>query len=160
MDKTNLTQQIEMLQKQYEELVLDYFDCNAAWKVGCRIREKALEQGYKIAAAVTMNRKRLFYMSVEGTSPINEHWIHRKENTVYTFYKSSYEMSLYMQLKADRIGPRYGLEDKEYAAAGGCVPVIVKGAGFVGTVAVSGLSEEEDHNLVVETLREFQKGLL
>ena len=160
MEKAELEQKIQELKVQYEELVLEYFDCDAAWKIGCRLREKALERGYKIAAAVTLNRKRLFYMSVEGTAPINEHWIHRKENTVYTFYKSSYEMSLYMQLKEDRIGPRYGLEDKEYAASGGCVPVIVKGVGFVGTVAVSGLSEEEDHNLVVETLKEFQDGQL
>ena len=38
--------------------------------------------------------------------------------------------------------------------------MIVKNVGFVGTVAVSGLTEEEDHNLVVETLKEYQRGLL
>ena len=90
-----------------------------------------------------------------GTTPINDEWIRRKENTVYKFFKSSYEMSLYMKLKGDSIGPRYGLEDGLYAAAGGAVPVCVKGAGIVGTVTVSGLAEHEDHALVVSVLREM-----
>ncbi len=160
MERAELEQRMEVLKQQYQKLVLERFDCETAWKVGCRIREKAIKNGYKIAASVTLNGKRLFYMATEGTAPINEHWIHRKENTVNTFYKSSYEMSLYMQLKEDSIGPRYGLDGKAYAAAGGCVPVILKGTGFVGTVAVSGLSEEEDHNLVVETLKELKDGVL
>ena len=160
MEKEQIEKRIRELQEEYRELVLDSFSAEAAWKIGCRIREKTLQNGYQIAASVTLNRKRLFYMAVEETTPINERWIHRKENTVYTFFKSSYEMSLYMKLKEDRIEPRYGLKDGDYAAAGGCVPVIVKNVGFVGTVAVSGLTEEEDHNLVVETLKEYQRGLL
>ena len=109
MEKEQIEKRIRELQEEYRELVLDSFSAEAAWKIGCRIREKALQNGYQIAASVTLNRKRLFYMAVEETTPINERWIHRKENTVYTFFKSSYEMSLYMKLKEDRIEPRYGL---------------------------------------------------
>ena len=46
------------------------------------------------------------------------------------------------------------LDEKDYAAHGGCVPLVVKGVGFVGTVTVSGLPQREDHELVVEALRE------
>jgi uncharacterized protein (UPF0303 family) len=36
--------------------------------------------------------------------------------------------------------------------------VAVRGVGFVGTVAVSGLPQKEDHDLVVEAIREFLAG--
>jgi uncharacterized protein (UPF0303 family) len=50
------------------------------------------------------------------------------------------------------------LDPDQYAAHGGAFPVIVKGVGVVGTVAVSGLPQAEDHDLLVGVLREFLRG--
>lgn len=150
-----LQKEIERIRREQEELVFAAFDEETAWETGKRLRQTALENGYAVAISVTLNRRRLFACAMAGTTPINDEWIRRKENTVYKFFKSSYEMSLYMKLKGDSIGPRYGLEDGLYAAAGGAVPVCVKGAGIVGTVTVSGLAEHEDHALVVSVLREM-----
>ena len=47
---------------------------------------------------------------------------------------------------------RYGLPDADYAAHGGCFPIHVAGTGIIGAVTVSGLTQREDHNLVVEAL--------
>jgi uncharacterized protein (UPF0303 family) len=47
------------------------------------------------------------------------------------------------------------LDTSEYAAHGGAFPVLVRGTGCVGTVAVSGLPEVEDHKLLVATLEAF-----
>ncbi len=49
-------------------------------------------------------------------------------------------------------GARYNLPEEDYAAHGGCFPIIVEGTGIVGSVTVSGLPQREDHNLVVEGL--------
>jgi len=43
----------------------------------------------------------------------------------------------------------------QYAAHGGAFPILVRGIGCIGTVAVSGLPQLEDHRLVVETLEAF-----
>ena len=39
-----------------------------------------------------------------------------------------------------------------YAAHGGAFPILLRGTGCIGTVAVSGLPQLEDHRLVVEAL--------
>jgi uncharacterized protein (UPF0303 family) len=47
---------------------------------------------------------------------------------------------------------RYGLEERDYAAHGGCFPLLLRGTGCVGTIAVSGLPQREDHELIVAAL--------
>jgi uncharacterized protein (UPF0303 family) len=47
---------------------------------------------------------------------------------------------------------RYGLDFANYAAHGGAFPVLVRGAGPIGSVTVSGLPQREDHKLVVRAL--------
>ena len=49
-------------------------------------------------------------------------------------------------------GTRYNLPEEDYAAHGGCFPIIVANAGIIGAVTVSGLTQREDHNLAVEAL--------
>ncbi len=47
------------------------------------------------------------------------------------------------------------LDVADFAAHGGAFPILVRGTGCVGTVAVSGLPQLEDHQLVVDTLERF-----
>ena len=46
------------------------------------------------------------------------------------------------------------LPERDYAAHGGSVPIIVKGTGCVGAVTVSGLPQRDDHRVVVEAMAE------
>ena len=90
MEKAEWEEKTRAARACWEDLVFERFDSAVAWQLGCRLHQKAEERGLCIAASVTLNRRRLFYMAMDGTAPVNERWIARKENTVYTFFESSY----------------------------------------------------------------------
>jgi len=46
-------------------------------------------------------------------------------------------------------------DPREYAAHGGAFPVVVRGTGQVGTITVSGLPGPQDHQLVVDVLKDY-----
>lgn len=47
----------------------------------------------------------------------------------------------------------YAVSPADYADAGGSFPIRIEGVGVVGTITVSGLSQEADHRLATEALR-------
>lgn len=151
----HVMEEIERIQLQQKSLEFAQFDEEMAWELGCRIRQKAKEHHYPIAISITLNRRRLFYCSMPGAAAINDQWVRRKENLVYQFQKSSYEMALYLEMKQATVSNRYGLSSQDYAAAGGSVPLLVRGTGMVGAVTVSGLSQDCDHELVAGTILEM-----
>lgn len=151
-----LLQEIDRIKSQQKTWEFSEFSEEAAWKLGCMLREQAKEHHYPIAISITLNRRRLFYCSMPGAAAINDQWVRRKENLVYLFQKSSYEMALYLKLKQDTLLNRYGLCSEDYAAAGGSVPLLISGAGMVGAITVSGLSEQGDHELVVGAIQQMK----
>jgi uncharacterized protein (UPF0303 family) len=61
-------------------------------------------------------------------------------------------LGLELQQKNTTLADRFGLGLTEFAAHGGSFPVAVAGVGVIGSVAVSGLPQRADHELVVEGL--------
>ncbi|KAI8384165.1 hypothetical protein BD560DRAFT_431407 [Blakeslea trispora] len=47
------------------------------------------------------------------------------------------------------------VSEKEYATHGGAFPLKIKNVGVVGTITVSGLAQQDDHNLVAEAIQEY-----
>ncbi len=62
-------------------------------------------------------------------------------------------MGIALQSKGQTIEGKYLISSSEFAAHGGAFPLIIRGVGVVGTITVSGLPQEEDHELVVTTLK-------
>jgi uncharacterized protein (UPF0303 family) len=92
-----------------------------------------------------------------GTTPDNDIWVARKRRTVLRFGCSSWYMQKKFNGDEKKFAEKYGLGDKagDYAIHGGAVPVRVEGVeGVVAVVVVSGLTQEEDHQAVVEGLED------
>ncbi|MBR0382244.1 MAG: heme-binding protein [Eubacterium sp.] len=153
-EKKALLKEIEERRKGW---TVSSFTNAEAFDLGNYIYRKALSEGNPFVVSVTRNRQRLFYAACEGTSYENDHWIMRKENSVYFFRKSSYEMNLSMAIRDTNIWDRYGLPRDQYVQAGGCIPISAEGFGMIGTAAVSGMSQAEDHAFVTEAVEEWIK---
>jgi len=102
-----------------------------------------------------MNGHQLFHYSFPGTSPDNDEWVKRKINTVTRFGHSSFYMGQYLKSLGKTIEEVFLVPESLFAAHGGCFPIILKGSGVVGTITVSGLAQEEDHQLVVDVIEEY-----
>ncbi|PYI36417.1 hypothetical protein BP00DRAFT_387030 [Aspergillus indologenus CBS 114.80] len=107
-----------------------------------------------------------------GTIPDNEVWVRRKRNTVLRWGVSSWLMrqkllaalagadkgqveAAFVRKYALRSGNGGAVAD-DYAIHGGGFPVRVRGVdGVVGVIVVSGLKQEDDHQVIVEVVREF-----
>ena len=70
------------------------------------------------------------------------------------FRQSSYLVGLEMAASGDMFADS-GLEPAKFAGVGGCFPINLKGRGFIGAIAVSGMEQQEDHWLVVDTISQY-----
>jgi uncharacterized protein (UPF0303 family) len=147
-----LNEDLEKIATQERELRLPRLDAQIAWDLGTRIRALATERGLSLVIDVRRFGQPLFYAALDGTTPDNAEWVRRKSNVVARFHRSSYGVGMTLKVKATTLLERYGLPVADYAADGGSFPLIVEGAGIVGSATVSGLSQRDDHNLVVEAL--------
>jgi uncharacterized protein (UPF0303 family) len=150
-----LSELLSEVQKQEDDIIFDSFTSEDALYIGNQLARVAKLQNKKIAINITVNRRQLFHFSHDGASPDNDSWLQRKENIVYRFFKSSYHLSLLMRNKKENFFQKYGVSEHEFAAAGGSFPVTIRGAGVIGAITVSGLSQEEDHGLVVNVIQEY-----
>ncbi len=153
--REEIIKELETIREGQRGLIFDKFNNNTAWTIGNMIYEKAKKENYPITISITLGGQKLFYYSFEGTAPTNDDFIRRKENAVYKFFKSSYEMHLFAKLQDENFMEFYGLSSLDLVLAGGSVPIRVKSVGVVGTVTVSGLAQEEDHELVTQVIREY-----
>lgn len=146
---------LEKLLEQEKKLQFETFSSETAWEIGQLLVQKGKGLKQAITIDITRNRHQMFHFSFDGTSPDNDEWVRRKTNVVYRFGHSSFYIGHRLKSLNKTMEEKYLIPESEYAAHGGCFPVILKGTGVIGTITVSGLTQEEDHDLVVEVLRGY-----
>jgi uncharacterized protein (UPF0303 family) len=147
-----MDEDIERILLQERELRLPRLDARVAWDLGMRIKSVSEERGHAIAVDVRRFGQPLFYFAYDGTTPDSPEWVRKKSNVVARFHRSSYGFGLALALKNTSLLERYGLPVADYAAHGGSFPLNIESAGIIGAVTVTGLTQREDHELVVESL--------
>jgi len=152
---TDLEAERRRVDAEEQELVLDRLTNEDALALGLLLVDKARARGLPIAIEVERAGQRLFHYAAAGATPDNAAWIERKQRLVRRMHRSSYAVGLKLAATGKTLEDSLGAAASDYAAHGGCFPLVVRGVGFVGTVAVSGLAQQDDHDLVVEALREL-----
>ena len=146
----------EEIRVQQEETELEHISAAEARELGAIVRRLAGADGEKISVAVRLNGRPVFFAAGEETTPDNEAWIGWKQNVVERFRVPSLLMKLQYGGDGDRFLHERKLNPERYALAGGGFPIRVKNVGQVGSIVVSGLTDEEDHALCVNGLKELK----
>ncbi len=146
---------LKQLLQEEQELQFASFNEASAWQIGSQMVEHATSENLPITIDIQRGEHQLFHASMAGTAADNDEWVKRKVRLVNRFGHSSFYMGQLLKSKGKSIEVSYLIPESEYAAHGGCFPIIVKGTGMVGTITVSGLPQEEDHKLVTQSIRAF-----
>lgn len=147
--------QIAEREREEQEIVFAAFTNADALELGLQIVDAAKKRGVAVTVDIERSGQKLFHCAMDGTSPDNDQWIRRKNNVVMRTFKSSFHVGQILKRDGTPIEERYFLDPMEYSAHGGSFPLRISGVGVIGTIAVSGLPQEEDHRLVVTSIRDF-----
>jgi uncharacterized protein (UPF0303 family) len=150
-----LTALIGTLEEHERRLRLPGFDNDDAWRLGITLVELAVARRAPVTVDLRRGAQQLFHYALPGTNADNDAWIQRKTAVVDRFAASSFLIGRRCALAGSTFEEMFRLDQDRFAAHGGAFPVLVKGVGMVGTVAVSGLPQAEDHALVVEGLERY-----
>lgn len=148
---------LKRLLLEEEELQFTSFNEDTAWKIGSDLVAHAVTEHLPITIDITHGDHQVFHASRPGTSADNDEWVKRKVRLVYRFGHSSFYIGQLLKSKGKRLEDAYLISESQYAPHGGCFPLIVKGTGVIGTITVSGLAQEDDHQLAVWAVREYLK---
>lgn len=151
----NIDQDLEKIALQEKRLKFKYFDSEVAWAVGTALKAAAEKRHVAVAIDIQLNGHTLFSYAMTGTRPDNWDWIRRKRNVVQRYHRSSFAIGLEHARAQTTLQQKSGLELKDYAAHGGCFPILLEGTGCLGTITVSGLPQREDHALVIGVLQDY-----
>lgn len=147
--------QLEKMLQEEQVLQFTRFDEITAWEIGSQLVQHGMENNLPITIDITRGEHQLFHVSLPGTAADNDEWVKRKVRLVNRFGHSSFYMGQLLKSKGKRIEEAYLIPEGEFAPHGGCFPIFIKGTGMVGTITVSGLAQEDDHQLVVQTIQRY-----
>ncbi len=136
-----------------QKIELESFSNKVAMDMGVRIIELAKSRNQAIAVEISRLNHTVF-LYVDDELPADKHnWLRRKANVAKHFEESSLAVKTTLQNRQMSLEKPFGLEEKDYIAKGGSIPVFVKNAGMVATITVSGLRDFEDHDIIIEALK-------
>ncbi|KQP68038.1 hypothetical protein ASF40_19830 [Microbacterium sp. Leaf288] len=142
----------DLVQEEWS-LSFPRFTHDDARAVGGHIVGTATDGALAITTAIWLGEQRVFHAAMRGTSADNDAWMERKAALTRRYDASSWIVtSRLRRYGVTEAKPAGGLDPMRYVLAGGAVPIRVAGT-TVGVAVVSGLSDAEDHALVIDALR-------
>jgi uncharacterized protein (UPF0303 family) len=150
-----MSQLLERLIAEEAELQFTAFTLEDAWVLGGRLRAAAASAGHPVAIAIWFGPQRVFHAALPGSSADNDGWLDRKHRVVERFGRASMLVGESFRAKGEEFDTHARLDARDYAAHGGVVPLRLEGGAVIGAVGVSGLPQQDDHDLVVEQLRAY-----
>ena len=135
------------------KIELDSFSNRMALDMGLKIIALAESRNQHIAVEICRLNHSIF-LYVDDKLPVDKHnWLRRKANVAKQFEESSWSVKNDLEIRKMTLEKTFGLDEKDFLAKGGSIPIFVKNAGMIATITVSGLHDEEDHKIIIEALK-------
>jgi uncharacterized protein (UPF0303 family) len=150
-----MSDRIALLEAQEAELVLDRFDLADAWELGAGLVKIASTEGLGVGIDIRRPNLILFRAALPGIAPDQERWIEKKAALVLRMENSGALVEARHRATGIDAASFGWLPNEEYAVTGGSFPIRVRDVGVVAAVTASGLTSDEDHELVVRGLTEL-----
>ena len=136
-----------------QKIELEVFTNQIAMDMGIRIIELAKSRNQAIAVEISRLNHTVFLYVDDGLPADKHNWLRRKANVAKHFEESSLAVKATLEKREMSLEKPFGLDEKDYIAKGGSIPVFVKNAGMISTITVSGLRDFEDHDIIIEALQ-------
>ncbi len=136
-----------------QKIELEVFTNQIAMDMGIRIIELAKSRNQAIAVEISRLNHTIFLYVDDGLPADKHNWLRRKANVAKHFEESSLAVKATLEKREMSLEKPFGLDEKDYIAKGGSIPVFVKNAGMISTITVSGLRDFEDHDIIIEALQ-------
>lgn len=140
------------LEAEAAQLIFPSFTEGAALRLGQILLDLARAESLPVVIDIRTPDRTLFHAALPGSAPLNDLWARRKSNTALMFQQSSLLVGTRMRAKPDEL-TRHGLPQNDFADSGGAVPIRVKDVGVIAVATVSGLTQIDDHRLVVRGIK-------
>jgi uncharacterized protein (UPF0303 family) len=150
---------LDDIMRDEDEVVLPELTEKLAYGIGCQAVDAGLKHGLPIAIGLWRGERQLFHCALPGSTQDNDDWLRRKGRVVMRFERSSLYVARLCRDQGTTLAERFALPPSRFAAAGGAVPLRVRGAGVVGWMGASGLPQLDDHQFVMKTLRDCLSGM-
>ena len=135
-------------------LIFPAFDEIQAWALGNLLVAVAQRDNLGVVINIRTANRVLFHAALPGSAPLNDAWARRKSNTCLLFQEASFLVGCRNRAR-NQILAVHGLDESDYADAGGAVPICVAAVGVVAVATVSGLPQRDDHAMVVAAIRKM-----
>ena len=148
------TSLVEQCRAQEEKYRFASFTQTDAHELGELIYQESLSCSAPVAIEIRLNGLTVYRCFPEGTNRNNEEWLRCKANTVDMLGISSFHLFAEIEAGGDPLEKRR-MDPVDYAACGGGFPLRIRGSAVVGTICVSGLPHEQDHQLIIDSLEKY-----
>ena len=151
----SVQQDLVKYETQEKELVFQAFTNEDGKAIGEAIIDKVKTMGRAVVVDIVRNRQRIYYHAMEGTHIDFERRAVKKARIVQDYFMSSIKLCKFLEMNGKTMEEMLQLSSQEYSARGGSFPIHVKGSGIIGTITVSGMDHEEDHQVIVDVLEAY-----
>ncbi len=151
---TNLSaQNTNMKTEILRKIEVESFSNKLGLEMGLAIIKLARERKQNVAVKVERLNHTIF-LYLDGNLPADKHlWLERKANVAKRFEQSSWSVKNDLINGNMTLKETFALDDNQYLAKGGAIPIFVRNAGMIAIITVSGLHDEEDHKIIIDALQ-------